>query len=366
MSPNSPILLEVDDYTQEPNIRRARSNGYLDFLQEQEEWDRREQRLQMTRYRDRGHYGASQQRPRTGADRLAVPTYEVSPRRPRASSDGRSPYNTDRLTRDFKTMEVRPERVVESDARYARGSTHSRPPAFQRPKAPPVVIQHDPPPASRTPSPSGQPQLQYKYWLLQNKLADISSACVPFADVEAARPGDLTFAKIAEQVKGFSFDLQVWSYVSNIENMARIDDAVVVAEQIMDRMTDRAVELIEVCKRAKPGDLRFEGLEKLDDGDDMFNETDDDQDDPDPPAPLGSTISSNLHSMSLQLKNLKRLTRALQDATPDAKQEMDAVAGLVSEVGRYFGTKDALERFAVERRFAGRRALEEARRGDGR
>jgi hypothetical protein len=68
-----------------------------------------------------------------------------------------------------------------------------------------------------------------------------------------------------------------------------------------------------------------------------------------------------LHSIKLQIQNLKTLTRSLQEATPDAKDEMQAVSSLVKEVDRYFGTEAALNRSQVDQKFSGRRALEEAR-----
>jgi hypothetical protein len=75
---------------------------------------------------------------------------------------------------------------------------------------------------------------------------------------------------------------------------------------------------------------------------------------------LGYIIQSGLDSIKLQSQSLKRLTRSLQEATPDAREEVEAVALLVEEVARYFGTDEALKRYPVDQRFAGRRALEEA------
>jgi hypothetical protein len=240
-SPNSPVLLDVDDYDQEPNVRRARSNGHLDFLRDQESWRRRDRGLQMTAYRHGGHYGASQQR--TGAQNLAVPMFEVSPRRQRASSDTR---DTDRLSRSFKTLDVRPDPQPVSgryslsdsrlaDAQHPQASTKTRTQAGERPKIkiPPVIVQEDPPASStksrrpsRSPSasprsPSGQPQLQYKYSVLQDKLVDIASNCRKYIDVEGADPKDLTFEKISNQTKGLAFDLKVWHHVSNVQNIPK-------------------------------------------------------------------------------------------------------------------------------------------------
>jgi hypothetical protein len=142
---------------------------------------------------------------------------------------------------------------------------------------PPVSANPGPSPSASPRSPSGQPLLQYKYLLLQNELAEVTSTCLRYINVEAANPPDLTFEKISEQVKGFEFDLKVWSHVANIDKMPRMDvpeDAVAVtdaASRIMDRLIDRAVELKDACARAKPNDLKFSGLEKVHDDEAIFN-----------------------------------------------------------------------------------------------
>lgn len=72
-------------------------------------------------------------------------------------------------------------------------------------------------------------------------------------------------------------------------------------------------------------------------------------------------ISSSLHSIKLQIQHLKRLSRSLQDATPGAKEELAVVSSLVGDVGRYFGSDDAMQKNGVDKKFSGRRALQEAR-----
>jgi hypothetical protein len=81
----------------------------------------------------------------------------------------------------------------------------------------------------------------------------------------------------------------------------------------------------------------------------------------DPTESIGYIINASLHSIKLQIQNLKRLTRSLQEATPDAREEVAAVSSRVAEVMKYFGSDDALNRYAVDKKFSGRRALEEAR-----
>jgi hypothetical protein len=307
MSPLSSVFVESDESEKEPSTRRARSaDENLDWLKEQERWRKHDQERQMVAYRNGNHYGASQQR--TRADRLAVPIYEVSPRRPRARSDTRQRHDVHELSRNFTTLEVRPssELIRRQDTSkepaevyvlpgHTRGSTHSKEPRIDKPKIkiPPVIVQEHPPvsnatdqklgnsPSASPRSPSGQPQLQLKYLVLQNKLADISLACVRYIDVEAADPRDLTFEKISEQVKGFAFDLQVWSHIANIQNMARRDvpeHARAVADAAarnMDRLIERAAELHDACSRAKPSDLKFSQLAQVDDEQGMFDDADD-------------------------------------------------------------------------------------------
>lgn len=303
MAPNSPIFLDIDDSlaTTTTTNRRHRSNEDLDFLKEEDRWRRHDQARQMVRYRDKNHFGATTQQ-RTTRDHLAVPVYEVSSRRPRAKSDTRpSAHELNDLQRDFRTLEVRPSPRFraddeDDDARATRlegkqrGSTQSRDPAFSHPderrppkiKIPPVVIQEHPPDVQPRKSPRSSsaqyPQLQYKYLLLQNKLADITLACIRYIEVEPADPRDLTFEKISEQVKGFAFELRVWHHVSNIEEMGRMD----VPEQArgvldacargLERMGERAEELCGVLGEAGPGDLKLTeaGKVNVEDGDDMF------------------------------------------------------------------------------------------------
>jgi hypothetical protein len=303
---HSPIVLEVDDSEREPEVRRTRSGGHLDYLQDQERWNRRDQERQMVQYRGRKHYGATQQR--VGGDRLEVPTavYKESQKHRRARSD--VGVRTEDLSRPFSTLEVKPRPELNSgrndrndsilDGGIQRASTHSRPPAFERPprdRLPPIIVQNLPPgsdttdqkparsPGGSPRSPGGPPQLQYKYLVLQNKLADVCLACIRYIDVEAARPQDLTFEKISEQVKGFAFDLRTWAHIANIENMARRDiptDAIAVtdaAARNLGRLVERTTELHDACSKAKPSDLKFQELPKLEDEDAMFREVDDEQ-----------------------------------------------------------------------------------------
>jgi hypothetical protein len=51
----------------------------------------------------------------------------------------------------------------------------------------------------------------------------------------------------------------------------------------------------------------------------------------------------------------------LQEATPEAKDEVVAVEALQKDIDRFFGSPEALRRYSIDERFAGGKALEEAR-----
>jgi hypothetical protein len=85
------------------------------------------------------------------------------------------------------------------------------------------------------------------------------------------------------------------------------------------------------------------------------------RDEQDPTESIGYIINASLHSINLQIKNLKRLIRSLQEATPEAREEVLAVSSRVAEITKYFGSELALDRYAVDKKYSGRRALEEAR-----
>jgi hypothetical protein len=93
--------------------------------------------------------------------------------------------------------------------------------------------------------------------------------------------------------------------------------------------------------------------------------TDRNRSDHDPTGSLGYIIDSSLHGIRLQIKSLKRLTRFLQDATPDAKEEVVAVSSLVGDAVRFFGSEAAMKKHPVDNKFAGRRALEEVKAAAG-
>ncbi|KAI4627635.1 uncharacterized protein J4E87_004199 [Alternaria ethzedia] len=240
--------------------------------------------------------------------------------------------------------------------RYEGKPQHQKKPSIK------VEIHQDNPPlptsgqafrAKRSPSasprsPTARPELQYQYATLQNKLDQISSTCSPYMDVEAAEPQDLTFEKIVEHTKAFAFDLQVWAHLANLDGMATVDkrkrEVVDAASRSLDRLLYLVAALNDACSEAKPRDLKFKKLPEVDD-ETLFEDEDDD----------------SLDGIELQIQNLKRLSRTLQEATPDAKDEVVAVAKLVTETVRYFGSEEALHRYGINEKISGRRGLEEAR-----
>ena len=83
--------------------------------------------------------------------------------------------------------------------------------------------------------------------------------------------------------------------------------------------------------------------------------------DQDPTETPGFVIQSLLSSIGMQIRHLKLLSTSLQEATPDVGDEMVNVARLVKEAGKYFGSEAALKRYSIDPKFAGKKALSEAR-----
>ena len=81
----------------------------------------------------------------------------------------------------------------------------------------------------------------------------------------------------------------------------------------------------------------------------------------DPTETLGFVINLLLHSIEVQIQTLKRLSRSLQEATPNARDEVVNVTRLVEETAQYFGSDAALKHHSIDPKFAGRKALDEAR-----
>ncbi|KAL6709478.1 hypothetical protein ACN47E_001413 [Coniothyrium glycines] len=385
MATSSTEFLVVDEYERQPRHYRTRSRDYVDRLEEEERMERRDRERQMKRYHDGKYPSSSSSHHRSTSDRLCVPVFETPVRKVR--SDETPDRSRESSPRTYNVQERRPgpapaydydltsEPILPSQllVRQDHKPRHQKKPSIK------VQIHQDNPPSSashrgttpsRSPnasprSPTARPQLQYQYETLQNKLSQVVSSCAPYLKVEAANPRDLTFSKIADQVEGFAFELRLWAYTSHLEGLARVDvekrRVVEIASRNLDRLASRVSELADACLQARPKDLKMPALPEVEDDDNLFGTEANSQRIEDPTESLGFIIQSSLHSIELQLQGLKRLSRSLQEATPDAKDEVVAVSKLVEEVAKYFGSQEALDKYSIDEKFAGGKALEEAR-----
>ncbi|KAJ8114857.1 hypothetical protein OPT61_g3374 [Boeremia exigua] len=379
MATISKNFLDVDDKYPTGKKQRSRSSGHVDRLEEQERLERRDLDRQVKKYHDNTRH-VSTGHQRTKSDLLSVPTAWDTHPRPRSSDRSDEQYHSG--SRNYRVEEVKPgPRLYEYDLNPEAPSSSQLPvPIRGRPlqpdkpknRGPPIVIQDNPPLSSKTGrsplrslsasphSPTAQPALKVQYETLQNKLSQISTSCERFLEVEPADPRDLTFTKIRETVEGFAEDLHIWSHVANLDGLARIDKSmrplVDAASDVLDRLLERVTALRGACANARPKDLK---MPEMDDDDDLDVYGDDD--DVDPTKAPGFVISSLLHSVGVQMRQLKLLSPSLQEATPDVEDEMRNVARLVQETGKYFGSDAALARYPVDPKFAGNAALVEAR-----
>jgi hypothetical protein len=279
MSATSPIPLKVDDFEEfegGADVRRARSGGHLDDLDNEEAWKSQDEARQMFPYHGRNRSGASTRR--TSADRSTVPKFEGPPRLQRATSYIRA------AMRDSDMMEIQsePGTIVDlgsmsnpdlQESAILRGSTHAEVPMYEneRVKLPTVVLKENSHGFKIS-------HLVFKYLQLQSKLTDVALACKRYNQVEAANSQDLTFEKLSEQVTGFVSDLRLWYRITNMQNLAQsnlpeggrdISDA---ASRAMDRLIDRAEALHNACSNARPDDLKFDELPEINDDNAIFDD----------------------------------------------------------------------------------------------
>ncbi|CBX98371.1 hypothetical protein LEMA_P097800.1 [Plenodomus lingam JN3] len=383
----SATFLTVDVDGRRSSHHRSRSSGYVDDVEDRERRDRRECEKQMKRYHDSKYYTSSTNHQRSTSDYLSVSGSGVTIRNTHSNDDNAIRQAHDQR-RGYKTKEFQPsprnlydldpitEPVRQSPPKVAYTDQTKR---LKRP-AIKVEIHQDnsaflDSPADLTPrrspsanphSPTTQPELQYQYAALQNRLTHIGSTCATYALVEAASPQDLTFTKIAEQVDGFAFDIQVWAHIVCLDSMARIDSqkrhVVETASRNLERLLYKVAELDDACARAKPKDLKLVGWPQID-NEMAYKEEEDDgnQSIDDLTDSLAFIIHSCLQSIELQLRTLKRLSRSLQEATPDAREEVIAITKLVHQTAQHFGSQTALMESRIDSRFNGRRALDESR-----
>lgn len=306
MATHSSEFLDVDEYERKPSLHRSRSGGYADHLEEQVLWDRRDRERQMKRYHDSRYGSTATPQQRSTSDRLGVPVFE-STRRNRSNSDIARRKEESPAAR-YNVQEVRPSPNSAYDYNLTsepalpsqlpvphqwKPQQHRKKPSIN------VEIHQDNPPSSTPPSattstrsprrspsasprsPTAQPQLQYQYGTLQTALAQIATTCTAYLQVEAADLRDLTFTKISDKVKAFSFDLQVWAHVVSLDSMAQIDArkrrVVEAVSRGLDRLIERVGELGDACREAKPRDLKYRALPEVD-NEEIFADGDGDGD----------------------------------------------------------------------------------------
>lgn len=300
---NSPTdFLGVNELRPQSKQQRSRSSSYVDHLEEQAEWDRRDRERQMKRYRE-GSRLSSTAHHRTRSDHLCVPIVETD-RRPRSSQ--RVELKRDEYSQNFKVEDVRPgpKPIYDYDFNTEPVLPSQQPtkddwePQQQRSKPKiEVQIHQDTPYASKIPSahtpkrspsaspkwPIAQPELQYQYSVLQAKLLQIGTTCLPYKDIMPADPRDLTFDKIAGRVDGFAFDLHVWGQVADLHGLAMVEksrrnvaDAV---SRNLGRLIERVSDLHEACAAAKPKDLKLPPLPSVDDDEGEYASCDGGNDD---------------------------------------------------------------------------------------
>ncbi|KAF1929125.1 uncharacterized protein M421DRAFT_147115 [Didymella exigua CBS 183.55] len=386
---NSPTdSLGVNELPPPPKQQRSRSSGYVDTLAEQAEWDRYDRERQMKRYREGSRLNPTVHH-RGRSDRLCVPIFETG-KRPR--SNERSEQQCNEFARNFKIEEVRPspEPVCNYDLNTEPVLPSQLPTKYEwkpqqqsqgKPKIK-VQIHQDTPttfmvPSTCTPkrspsaspnSPTAHPELQFQFSMLQAKLLQIETTCLPYRDIMPADPRDLTFEKIIDRVDGFAFDLHVWSQVANLDGLAMVEksrrNVADAASRNLSRLIERVSDLHVACATAKPKDLKLPPLPAVGDDEGECGSYEDDDGDgelDDPTEAPGFVIHTLLHSIEVQIQTLKRLTRSLQEATPGAREEVISVARLVEETSQFFGSDTALKHHSIDPRFAGRKALDEAR-----
>ncbi|ORY12713.1 hypothetical protein BCR34DRAFT_563264 [Clohesyomyces aquaticus] len=389
MATHSAEFLEVNEYQR--TRHRSRSGGHADFLEEQEKAERRDRERQLKRYHDSKYPHRKQP-----SDRLYVPSFEPQVHRRVQSAEEIRERKDEPPERAYYVREERPPHTYDLSDDPVRpsqlpvphrfkpsrsaSSSHQRKPSIKveiiqdRPPAPSTSRRDTTPSSSTTPrkspsrsprSPSALPQLKFQFLTLRTKLSSVGESCLPFVDVEGAKPEDLTFCKIAEEAAGFSFQLKIWGQIVGLEKMDKIDrtkrDLVEKTAGILDRLIKRATELGEACGRARPRDLKIESVPVGDDEDSDWGDEDEDDDVKDVTDSLGYIIQSHLDGIRIQIQALSRLTRRLQEATQDAEAEVVATEKLVKEVDRFFGSEDALNRYSIDPKFVGKKALEEAR-----
>lgn len=280
---------------------RSSSGGYFDFFEDQKMFERqkREMALEPRYY----NFHRPHVPPLRSADTLQVPPPEGATHR-RVRSNEEMGRKREASSREYNVRVQQPQYSLSSDAPLptqlpVKSNLKSDYKPRRGPKIQVEVTQPDPPTSTeeahtprRSPlksasplSPGAQPELLYQFRMIQDRLSEVQTKCAPYEDLEAANPRDLTFSKIAEEVKGYSFQLAMWGQIVHIESLCRIDkkrrEVVERVSEALDRINDRVTELNRACQAAKPRDLKISPPPEREDDDDDLDYGYGDEDDAD-------------------------------------------------------------------------------------
>ncbi|KAF2500121.1 hypothetical protein BU16DRAFT_613917 [Lophium mytilinum] len=334
----------------EPDLRRSRSHGHGNIWDQQQARERREREFQISRRERRHRAGPS----------LTVPNLPYGQHHSQQSSRRDDLWEEERYY-------VRTPTAPRSTELPIRTSSRRRPSIK-------VEIHQDKPSRPSSPPRSYSPttgtslvDLRSQVNIIAAKLADVSALCSRKDDGDTDSAKGLSFSSIAAQMNGDAFRLNIWAYEVGLEKWTEIDASrqkhVETALRTMQRISNRASDLKADCARAQYRDLMIP-TSATDPHEEEYNSDDEDEFVEDPTESLGFEIQASLDSISLQIQTLSRLTRVLQDATcPNGvvNEEMTAINGLLAEVDDFFGSPEALRKYSIDEKFAGRKALEEAR-----
>lgn len=345
--------------------RRALSSGYLEDIKEKERRERRDRERRIQRYHDGSHPSQSSSHHRSSSDRLRVPIFETSPRRTRTIEAAESSQATSPGYHNVQEVRPGPKPIYDVNSEPILPSqmpVRSKPPYRKKPSIKVEIHQESPPSptaargtATKRPSdvelesiPAAQSLIQHQYETLQHKLSQTSSACSPYLEFGAVDPGHLTFAKIAEQVTDFAFELRVWADAVCLQNLVTIDierrETVKLASKDLNHLIKSTEDLRAACEQARPQDLKTQASLDVNEGT-LFK---DDNPDlrgnlqfSDSTENIGYIIQSSLRSIAGQVRSLKLLTTPPQESTLEHSEEATPSSRLADGYTRHAGSPDA-------------------------
>lgn len=381
------FLSPEDERNTHRRINRARSGGYVDHAEDRARWNRRyhaqpaSNHLSVPTF-DSGHghrrvrshdeirrrrvastdsphqhyepvssYNVREARPQMAEHDLRKEARRYMERvRREADPQVRSSETTHqrRPSRPKIKVQVHQQHSPESrpDRNTPRRSPNRSPRTPRTPRSAKSARSHDPSPRSSK-STGSLPVLPFYFASVQRKLEAVIAACEPHSDIEAATPRDLTFAKIADEVEGCAFQLRSWSQTVDLNDMIKIDrskrDHMDLTTRTLERLENRADKLRDACRMAKPQDLKWKPLPDDVDDEGSYNSNVENLDRlGDVTDSLGFKIHSLLDSLRSQTHILFRMTRSLQEATPNARDEVTVVEKLVKDTACRFPARGIL------------------------